>query len=286
MTDILSPTSAEKVNQIVVRSNFKDLSPETLLEAFKAEGIGSLEDLAKRITSALQDPEGRPQRIPYDSLFSQPTPPDVLAKIEQQIPEVPFVVDGVLHDPKDILKYNGQELGFMLQPGGKELLVLADKTVWAPFLKTILLFRAVSSNLERYQYGGYTFISPQTRPIGPGASGGGASGGPVIIVGQPVPEPPPPWITLWTDDNLSGNALVLEPGESRRNLLKVGPGFPVFGDFNDKFSSLSRTSSLCMAFEHIDFQGGFLFIDRRDTNTFELRTEGFNDRISSVINSG
>jgi hypothetical protein len=282
MTNTLSPASAEKVNQIVVRSNFKDLTPETLLEAFKAEGIASLEDLAKRITNALQNPKGRPQRIPYDTLFSQPTPPEVLARIEHQVPEVPFVLDGELHDPGDIVKFNGQELGFISQAGGKELLVLSDKSVWAPFLKTTLLSRLVSSALEGYQYGGYSFISPQT--AGPGDF---SLAPPPIILGQPVHQPSPPWISLWTDSNISGKALVLEPGESRRNLLEVSVGgWPFSEDFNDKCSSFTRTTSLCIAFEHIHFQGSFLWLGPSSMNTSDLSWIGWNDRISSVINGG
>src|SRR5215212_4505619 len=100
MQDMLSPAIAEKLNTIIIRSNFPDLTPETLLDAFQAEGIGSLEDLAKRLVTILQNPEGRPQRIPYDTLFAEPTPPDIVAAIEHPVPEMPFVVDGVLYDPK------------------------------------------------------------------------------------------------------------------------------------------------------------------------------------------
>jgi hypothetical protein len=277
MKEIISPAKAEKVNTIILRSNFKDLTPETLLESFKAEGIRSLEDLARRFTTALRDPEGLPQPIPYEELFARPTPRDVVAAIKHPVPQIPFIVDGVEHDPEDIVRYNGQELAYIPQKGGTELLLLKDKSVWGPLVQTALLSRAVSTALLPHDYPS----SPRSVGGPPDATtlnllaGGGVG---------PVPDPPPPWTAGFVDINMDGDGLWLYSGESRRDLTKVSWG--LFDDFNDKFSSLHRTTSLCMAFEHIHFKGSSFFFGPSYENWLDLRTIGWNDRISSFINGG
>jgi hypothetical protein len=283
MKSSLSPSTVEKVNHIIIRSNFPDLTPETLLESFKAEGIRSLEDLAQRLTKALRDPEGLPQRINYEDLFSQPTPREVLETIEHQVPKVPFVVDGAIHDPEDIVRYNGQELGFIPQKGGTELLVLKDKSVWAPFLRTALLSRAVSAALM--PQGIPSVAQSVGNPLDATMLNLTIEGLPMGPFGPPVPPPLRPEVWLFTDIAYAGSGLVLYSGESRRNLLEVGD-WPWVSDFNDKFSSVYRTSGLSMGFEHIHFQGSFLWLGPSDTGWYDLTHPGWNDRISSVINSG
>jgi hypothetical protein len=205
----------------------------------------------------------------------------VLKTIEQRVPEIPIIVDGECLDPREITRFNGVELGFIPLHDGKGLLLLTDKTTWAPFVRTLLISRAVNSGmsaLEKYQYGGYSFVTP--------------TNGPVVIVGQPtpaagppVPEPPPPELILWSDINLGGSALTLYSGESRRDLTQVG--WSIFGgSWNDRISSVGRTTSLCMAFEHIHFAGGFLWLGPNHFNTLNLHDFQWGDRISSVINSG
>src|SRR5215217_8731459 len=110
----LPERNVEKIHQIVSGSNFKDLTLETLLMAYKEEGIQSLEDLAKRLIEALQDPKRRPQRPNYEGLFSEPTPDELLEKIEHKVPKVPFILNGVTYDPEDIVEFNGQELCFIV----------------------------------------------------------------------------------------------------------------------------------------------------------------------------
>ncbi len=286
MPESFSPMKAEKVNQILLRSNFSDLNPETMLAAFEAEGIRSLEDFAERLTTALRDPKGLPQRVPYEGLFAEPTPPQVLATIEHPVPRVPFVVDGVVHDPKDIVRYNGQELSFIPQEGGTELLVLTDKSVWAPLTRTALLSRAVARGLtaDSHRLGAQSVGGPSDTTLLNLAMPDNTDGVPRAM-GPPVPDPAPPWTAGFTDINFGGHGLSFQPGESRRNLLEVGV-WPWLDDFNDKFSSLHRTTSLCTAFDHIHFQGDLLWCGPSHHNFLNLIDLGWNDRISSFINGG
>ena len=99
----LSESNIEKVTRIIASSNFEDLTPETLLLAYEEEGIRSLEDLTQRLTEAIQDPKGRPQRLNYE-LFSKPTPSEASATIEHKVPKMPFIVNAIEHDPEDIVR--------------------------------------------------------------------------------------------------------------------------------------------------------------------------------------
>jgi hypothetical protein len=92
-------------------------------------------------------------------------------------------------------------------------------------------------------------------------------------------------MTLWTDVGLQGSALTLKSGESYRDLTEVG--WWIFaGDWNDQFSSMHKTTSLCGAFEHIHFQGSYIQLGPVSSHRDNLHTYGWGDRISSVINSG
>jgi hypothetical protein len=45
-------------------------------------------------------------------------------------------MNGVTRDPEDITRYNGEELGFIPQKGGTELLVIREKNIRAPLVRT------------------------------------------------------------------------------------------------------------------------------------------------------
>jgi hypothetical protein len=60
----LSAHQADAVMSVLSRSNFPDLAAETVMEALEAEGIRTLEDLARSLTSAMREPAGGPQSRP------------------------------------------------------------------------------------------------------------------------------------------------------------------------------------------------------------------------------
>lgn len=91
---MFSPDRAETFTLIIDRSNLKDLSPETLVAAFQAEGVRSLEDLTCDLSRALREGTGQAERLMCEDLFREPTPPDVLKTIVQRVPEAPIVVGG------------------------------------------------------------------------------------------------------------------------------------------------------------------------------------------------
>ncbi len=279
----LSEENLERVSQVISKSNFKDLSPENLLTAFQEEGIHSLEDFAKQLTEALKNPKGIPEKLDYETIMSKPTPQELVETIVHQVPQIPFRVNGVLYDPEDIARFNGKELGFVMNNRSKEpeLIVLEDKNVWAPFVRMTMLTRQVLSD-------------PVYKPAESGRSTGGPNnlepasfGGAVIVVGPGGPAPiPVSGAPLWLYEHgeFAGSLLSLDSGESYRDLTDVG--WWVFGsDWSDRVSSTSLTSSMCLAFEHVDFGGSMLWLGPHQYYR-DLTAVGWNDRISSVINSG
>ncbi len=274
-----SESNVEKINQIISSSNFDDLTPETLLLAYQEEGFRSLEDLTVRLTEAIQDPKGRSQRLDYE-LFSKPTPGEAWATIEHKVPKIPFIVNGIEHDPEDIVRYNGRELCFIVDARSEpnEMVVLTDKAVWSSFLQTTTLANQVSSSLERYQYGGYHFDT------GPSP----ASEGPVIIL--PPPKPPYGRITqdvyMYSQTDWTGSRLELGPSLQYPDLTSLYIWWPLV-TWNDEIMSISPTTSFCIFGEHIGFDpGSKLWFVYSELGYKDLEEVGWNDRISSVWNAG
>lgn len=276
MKPTVSPKAAENLTTLLMRSNYDDLTPETLLAAFQAEGVRSLEDLTQRMTDELQKSNGQPQPIPYDSLFAPPSP-EFVAQIEHPIPQVPIVVNGVTYAPEEITRFNGREIGYIPQDGGRHLLLLTDRDAWVPFVKSALLARAVASSVDRHNLGGFSWSRS--------APALAMFAGPTVVVGGPTTYPPQPWIGYFEHYECNGDGVWLDSGESRTDLRCVG-SWPFKSDFNDTFSSYSRSTGLSMAWEHIHFTGDWLWTGPNATDMMDLRWVGWNDRISSIINSG
>lgn len=296
----LSESNVEKVNRVINSSNFKDLTPETLLQAYEEEGIRSLEDLTKRLIAAIQDPNGRPQKISYD-LFSEPTPKEILDKIEHKVPEVPFRVDRVEYDPKDIVRFNGKELCYIStsRSRGSELLVIEDKNVWSSFLQTNALASLVSSDPSSSDpiylgaKGGRSVVvnvtTTDTRSFPGGGAGSVGTTDATVVVGQPPHTKGtvgslPTSVTMYNDADFDGYSIELEAGKEFFDLTSCYIFWP-FDDWNDEISSIAATLGNCVYFEHVHRWGSSLVLERTvgRRNLLEI---GWNDRISSVVNFG
>ena len=84
----LSPRTVEQINEVMARSDFSEVTPEAILAALEAEGISSLEELARSLTEALRSPDGRPERVPFHELFSSRAPDEVQKQSRHGIPTV------------------------------------------------------------------------------------------------------------------------------------------------------------------------------------------------------
>lgn len=93
----------------------------TLLSAITS-GHATIEDIAIEL---------RKQSFDYSPfILRQKTPPEFVSRIVQRVPEVPFIFNGTIYDPKDITRFNGQELNFIPAPAGNHMLVVDNQALF------------------------------------------------------------------------------------------------------------------------------------------------------------
>jgi hypothetical protein len=68
----------------------------------------------------------------------------VRAGIRHKVPEIPFRIDGVLYDPGDISRFDGEELAFFVRRRD-EMLVMRDRQVWAPVVQSMFVSNLATS---------------------------------------------------------------------------------------------------------------------------------------------
>lgn len=92
------------------------LTKEELVKAFNDDGIFDLESVAehmlKRIKKDIEFLKTEPQLIDFAPLGNR-TSKNVASGIVHVTPEIPFVLDGVAYDPRDIHRFDGQALVYI-----------------------------------------------------------------------------------------------------------------------------------------------------------------------------
>jgi hypothetical protein len=85
---------------------------EDISAQLRDEGFDALDVmLAALAGAARQATDPRVKARPIDvSTFARPTDPELIAQTVHQVPTIPFTMNGVLYDPKDISRFDGQEL--------------------------------------------------------------------------------------------------------------------------------------------------------------------------------
>lgn len=259
-----------------------------------ATGNATVDDLADAL---------RQNGLPFSySKIRTKTPPDIVSSTVQKIPQIPFYLNGVLYDPKDITRFNGQELHFVPSPSDDHMLVVDNQGILNSWLRLLLLERngyseqATISQSYPSPYTPYQNFYPEQgspstdglRPPEvpqPGADGDLVPMPPFGLFS--VGGMPPREFFFYEHINFQGSRLILGQGRAYRNLTKVRMG--LFGNWNDEISSIRRslsTSSILRVFEHINFTGQSLtlFGDGR-IEIPSLVPMGWNDRISSITTS-
>jgi hypothetical protein len=261
-----SKREAEKLRRALGRRDLKAITPAAILAAFRADGIRSIEDYAKKLSDVIREQKGAPQRIDIDAI-ARPTPKTVVAAIRHQVPQVPFVMGGTVYDPKDIARFNGRELLFV--DGEDELLVYSDTAALRRLLQAAALTDVLQTGLKKYG------IDQKPGAVGPADAD--------IVVGRPPHsqgyQPPPTNCVMFDDVDYSGSALYLDQGQAFPDLTE-NYTWPFGSGWNDCISSIYPTSGTCVFWEHINFQGSQLVTSGSDN----LTKIGWNDRISSVAN--
>ena len=296
------------VLQVLQKERIGALTQEALVKAFNDDGIFDLEGIAKHIIKRIKKDidvgKNEPRLIDFTPLCKR-TPQDVASGIVHVVPEVPFVLDGIFYDPKDISRFDGQALVFIptVAADGKAWLQLFHEKI-GEIIATYFQMRQLSAliNLSDFGIPGLPPPSqpgsPPGQPSSPGYPpivGCGSTGLPPCGQSQhppsgPTPpprEPNPPstWgqVQMFDDANYAGNWLWLAKGYMWNDLTRVSRGGWLGGDWNDEISSLSSTNTSCIYCEHINLEGSKLFIGP-NTPKHNLEIFGWNDRISSVWN--
>jgi hypothetical protein len=211
------------------------------------------------------------------------TPPQRVSKVKQRVPEVPFLLNGTLHDPKDIVRYNGRELHFIPTADGEQLLVVEDRELirtWRQYLFLSNQAKLPEKYLDLPGVPKPGSAKPQTMPS-PSPTG-------VIVLGGGK-YPQEARTKFFEDVNLGGGFIELDPNRGYYDLTHVGKG--VFGDWNDEISSVEMVyTRVAVLWEHIHWAGRSLTLQGTTYTgmfntvfpSFNLDKFGFNDLASSL----
>ena len=189
-----------------------------------------------------------------------------------------------MYNPKDITRFDGQELHFVPTPTGDHLLVVDDRALIKSWLRLAYQEQNENRNYQRFGTGGPT---PTPNPPGPYPSPPypPGSGHTPYDPGYSWTYPhgggtttPRPGERFWEDIHAKGSDLYCRPNRGYKDLTKVGMG--IFGNWNDEISSVTMSQiSHVTLYEHINWEGQTLSLFREEP---DLRTHGWNDRASGV----
>jgi hypothetical protein len=259
----------------------------------EAEGVRSVEALVERMLHDLRREDlPPPSFVDPDEMMR----PSTVEPRPHQVPRMPFILDDVHHEPEDIVRFNGQELHFVMarhRPG--ENLLLAYRDRMNPFatylrLKTHLWAGALWESNTRD--GGFPMPGtpggtgePQ-RPPGVG-QGCGFMGAQPCQPGIPSPPHDEAQIQMFDERHYGGNWFWLDRRFSWTDLTMVRRAgmFGFSSNWNDEIDSLASVNASIRYFEHIHFRGSSLTLPPK-TPIADLEDSGWNARISSVQNLG
>ena len=268
----------DKLKEALRKRDLTIITPEAILKVFEEEGYRSLEDYARKLSEVIQEQQGIPQRIDVDA-FRRRTPDAIVASIKHRVPEVPFVANGVVYDPKDITRFDGNELLYV--DGRDALLVYTDMNATDRLLQTFALTNQVQKAMHSPPRPDHILGPDESEPYkfpwqNYEPHPGGARG-PLPPTPPPVIYPDPLELFMYDDMDYLGDRLVLSQGKGMPDLSECYT-WPFGSGWNDCISSIGPTSSYGVFYEHVDFQGSRLL----SNDNHYLAGIGWNDRISSV----
>ena len=252
----------------------RDAAPQDIVAELRKNGFDSLDVVVAALARAAEQPADRRRaERPVDvRRFSQPTPRELVEKIEHRAPKIPFVLNGTLYDPEDVCRFNGHELHFVVGSRGNELLVFDDRNVIARVWE-LTYVASLSGAL-----GVYRPSDVARQDMGPPQLRDGPEvfPGPRFIAWPPVGDPGAYFYEDSGPDGWGGS-LYLRPNRGYPDLRRVGLG--LFGDWNDAISAFrGHGVQTVVLHEHINWTGNSL------THYAESSMDylGWNDRASSV----
>jgi hypothetical protein len=300
----MNTDKANYVLQSLQEDRIDTLTKEALVKAFNDDGIydleGAAEHILKRVKKDFELQKIEPRLIDF-SLIKKRTSPEVACSIFHAVPEVPFILDGVEYDPKDIQRFNGEALLYIpvVAADKSERLQIFHEEVGEIIAGYYQMRQLVSLINPLFNHPSLPPNNPPGTPPGqspppnwPPLNPPGNSGQPQPP--QPPPPPPPPparpaapltfgQIQMFDGGSYHGNCFWLAKGFMYRDLTRVSRGGWLGGDWNDEIFSIASTDTSCIYCEHINLEGSKLF--RGPFQPIEnLVPLGWHNRISSVWN--
>jgi hypothetical protein len=246
------------------------LTVEDVLKALEEDGIRDLQQLVKR--QLAQAKAGRKALCRADMLGPSPKPASRARGKAQRPVTVPVQIDGVLYDPKDIHRFDGQVLHFVAPSDTRPLQAFTGEQ-WPTTLRTYIQVSNAGSNL----HGNDAQVSLGGPPGVPKAGGTTPpQGGGVVI--YPVTQ-----AEFFSDSNFQGDHLWLTWQWERPDLTKLGRGdWWDRKSWNDCISSVSPVPNVgfLVLCEDINLGGASLSVPFA---VRDLGPLGWNDRASSLV---
>jgi hypothetical protein len=258
-------------------------------QSLESVGIRSVEELAARLLDKLNREadlhKSGPAPLTVQAL-RQTAPEGLEAAIEHRTPTVPFVWNGVEHDPADIQRFNGKAIAYIPSQtvtGETRLHILDDIHLVRRWLEAHYINNVMTS----FASTGAGTSTPTSRPTDihqPCMSAINDQPASITVGEHELTlvmdqENPPTW---WV-----GKTLALDPGFWYPDLTQISLEWP-WSDWNDTISYIGASRSGCVFFEHINAQGSVLLAVYNNGGYAipHLTTIGWNDRISCFANTG
>jgi hypothetical protein len=261
-----------------------EASSADIARQMRERGINSVEDLIDHMRQTeKRAEEGSRAAISSVDIRRFSVGPDYEPKRDtvHQIPKFPILIDGTLYDPKDINRFDGQELHMVAAPNPIHIVAVTDRVVIGKWWELTYL----SSLLHQ------PFLDPLTSLA---TTRDGAQLPNNLGPTYAAYTPPTPTVFYREHDNYQGSELSHGKNRGYARLSTVSMGI-FSGDWNDKISSLIMQNMLVCKLHDDKYWGG-------ETRTFfgytplspegpvvypgnwvpNLRDYGFNDRASSV----
>jgi hypothetical protein len=249
-------------------------NPDAILAALERQGIKNLRQLIEQMAE-------RPAEAERVDLFG-PEPERTTRPGAQRVPKVPITVNGITYDPKDISRFDGQHLNFVLQPAGSEIRLIG--VPGNQFLRAVTEYFALS-RVAQYLSSPHVLDLPSAgKNPPPGWQPSGDAQGPPDLSG--THEVPSLIGKFWTDANFQGDWLWLNAGFNWPNLVNVPRGTFHLGDWNDVITSVETNSAVMILYSDINFGAPVLIIPPSLPLINDLGVFGWNDRVSSIKNLG
>ncbi|HEX4816231.1 MAG TPA: hypothetical protein VFV66_26095 [Nonomuraea sp.] len=242
-----------------------DAAIEDGVAELRNEGIDSLDQLLAVLKRGVRERElmRADAMQPVSPLRARKKPsPELTARIVQRIPTIPFLLNGVMYDPQDITRFNGQELHTVATPDADHMLAIDDREVIESWWRL--------TYLERYR----------SELHHPEAEGRPSKAGDGQLLKTFYPRT---W--FYEHINLGGSQIYLNKNRGYKDLTEVSDG--LFSDWNDKISSYYMIGTqVTVLHEHVNWTGQthstVLSYPPPERKVLELLSVGWNDRASSV----